>query len=418
MRFRLLLIFVSLLGLTGSARAQFNYTTNNGTITINQYTGPGGAVFVPDEINGLKVTTIGTAAFYQIANLTSVTLGTNVTTIADNAFFQNPALASVSMPGAVTNIGQGPFIDCLALTTLTFSSTNSHYSITNGVLFNKTLTSLIQFPGGVGGSYTIPATVTNTGQAFIGNTLTAIAVHPENVIYSGTNGVLFSKNKSQLISYPGALSGPYSVPTNVTIIVSASFEYASGITSVAIGTNVNSIGLLAFYDCQNLTGITVDPASPFYSSLNGVLFDKNKTLLVQYPCAVAGFYVMPNTVTDVGDGAFGDAFNLTGVVMASGVTNIGQQAFYSCQNLASATLGSHLVTVGASAFFLCKSLSSLIFPPTVASIGSFAFGGCQNLSSVCFEGNQPLDGGSIFTFDHALSTILHVNGTTGSGNSV
>src|ERR1700690_1141894 len=87
-----------LLALPAAVQAQFIYTTNNGTITITGYTGPGGAVAIPDTISGLPVTSIGANAFYQTFSMTSVTIGTNVTTIGDNAFFQCTSLTSATIP--------------------------------------------------------------------------------------------------------------------------------------------------------------------------------------------------------------------------------------------------------------------------------------------------------------------------------
>jgi hypothetical protein len=209
--------------------------------------------------------------------------------------------------------------------------------------------------------------------------------------------------------------GSYTVPNGVTTIVSASFEYATGVTNVTIGTNVSSIGLFAFYDCPNLTAISVNATNAYYSSTNGILFDKNKTMLIQYPSGLGGSYIVPGTVANVGDGAFGDAFGLTSIVIPNSVTNIGQQAFYSCEGLASLTIGSGVGTIGQLAFFFCPALTHVVFPASVTNLGFEAFAGCQNLTNVCFEGNQPMDGGSVFYFDNALSTILHVNGTTGWG---
>src|ERR1017187_1035026 len=278
-----LLPLLLLLALPAAVKAQFLYTTNNGAITITQYTGPGGDVTIPDTITGLKVATVGSTAFYQVSSLTSVTFGTNVTTIADNAIFQCSSLASVTIPASVTNIGQGPMVDCKNLTAISVSPSNSHYTNLNQVLFNTPQTSLIEFPGGIGGSYTIPATVTNIGQAFIGNSLMAISVNAANKIYTNLAGVLFDKSKTFLISSPGGAVGSYTVPSNVTAIVSASFEYSTGVTSVTIGTNVSSIGLFAFYDCPNLAAISVNSTNAIYSSTNGILFDRNKTTLIQYP---------------------------------------------------------------------------------------------------------------------------------------
>jgi BspA type Leucine rich repeat region (6 copies) len=408
---------VLLLALPAVVQAQFNFTTNNGALTITQYNGSDCDVAIPNTTNGLPVTTIGSDAFFQSENLTSVEIGTNVTTIADNAFFQCFTLTSVSIPASVTNIGQGPFFDCQSLTAMAVSAANTHYTNVNGLLFNKAQTSLIQYPGGIGGSYTLPAAVTNVGEAFIGNTLTTISNNSANLFYSTTNGVLFNKNKTQIISYPGALGGSYTNPSTVTIIVGGAFEYSTSVASITIGSTVTNIGDVAFYDCASLTAITVNPANLFYSSTNGVLFDKKKTQLIQYPIAIGGSYTIPATVTDLAEGAFGDALNLTDVVIPNSVTNIGFETFYNCPSLSNVTIGSHLVSIAAEAFFLDPSLTDIVIPASVTSIGAEAFGGCEDLSGVCFEGKPPTDGGSIFLFDDALTTILFISGTAGWGST-
>ena len=144
-----------------------------------------------------------------------------------------------------------------------------------------------------------------------------------------------------------------------------------------------------------------------------MLFDKNKTVLIQYPLTIGGSYVIPSTVTNLTDGAFAHALALTSVVIPNSVTNIGLQTFYDCESLTSVAIGNRVKSIGPSAFYYCPYLTAVVIPASVTSIGSYAFGNCQSLSSVCFEGNQPTDGGNIFYFDNALSTVLHVNGTTG-----
>jgi hypothetical protein len=414
-------LLAALLALPTVVQAQFNYTTNNSKITITQYTGSASVVTIPDTINGFPVTSIGQDAFFQSPGLTNVILSTNVTTLADNAFFQCFTLASVTIPASVTNIGLGPFYDCQSLTVISVSPSNSFYTNVNQLLFNKSQTYLIQFPGGIGGSYTLPAAVTNVGHAFVGNTLTNISVNAANTIYTNVNGVLFNKNQTQLISYPGRatgdVAGTYTVPASVTLIVSAAFEYVTSVTNVIIGSGVTNIGYVAFFDCASLTMISVNAANSFYSSTNGALFDKNKTRLIQFPVAIGGSYTIPGTVTNIEDGAFGDDVALAHVVIPNSVTNIGLQAFYGCFNLSGVTIGNHVRSIGQTAFFLCTNLTSLVFPASVTRIDAQAFSNCNGLSSVCFEGNQPVDGGNIFFFDNALTTILYVSGSTGWGAS-
>ena len=115
MRNRRLLLLLLLLELPVVAQAGFTYTTDNGTITITGYTGPGGAVSIPSAINGLPVTGIGSGAFTYFTTFTSVTIPSSVTRIGDRAFYGCSSLASVTIPGSVTSIGVKAFLFCNSL---------------------------------------------------------------------------------------------------------------------------------------------------------------------------------------------------------------------------------------------------------------------------------------------------------------
>ena len=129
-----------LLALPVAVEAQFTYTTNSGAITITGYTGSGGAVVIPDKITGLPVTGIGSSAFHFNSSLTSVTISNKVTSIGDAAF--------ASCPG---------------LTAITVDAANPAFASVAGVLFNKSLTTLVQYPGGNAGAYAISNSVTSIG---------------------------------------------------------------------------------------------------------------------------------------------------------------------------------------------------------------------------------------------------------------
>ena len=409
-------LWLLLLAAPLAAQAQFVIVTNKGAITINNYYDTGEpAVVIPDETNGLPVTAIAADAFNQIDNMTSLTIGTNVTTIGTNAIFQCSSLSSVTLPNSVTNFGQGPFFDCKALTTFTATFSNAFYLVTNGLIMNRTLTSLVQYPSALTGNYNLPFSVTNVNEALIGNSLNALTADPTNANYTATNGVLFSKNLSVLVAYPGSLAANYVVPAKTTVIASGAFEYSPSLITVTIGTNVISIGYAALFDCQSLSAIEVSPTNAFYSTTNGVLYNKAKTMLIQYPAALGGNYTVLNTVTNIGDGAFGDAFSLNSVVIPNGVVNIGFEAFYACFNLSAISLGSGLRTIQPDAFFLCTSLPEVSFPGSVTNIGAYAFGAGYALDYVCFQGQPPTDGGNIFYYDSALAQILYVSGNAGWG---
>jgi BspA type Leucine rich repeat region (6 copies) len=428
--------FAAVLLLPAAAQAQYSFTTNrDGTLNVASYTGSDGAVTVPDTENGVPITTIGPDAFFKLANLTSVTLGTNIGIIGTNAFFQCPVLATAIIPASATNIGLGPFADCQSLAVISVNPSNAFYVSTNNLLFNKSLTSLIQFPNGVGGGYEIPANVNNIGAAFEGNTLTGIAVDPANLYYSATNGVLFNKAKTQLVSYPGNLTGFYVVPSSVNTIQSAAFEYSPALVGVVIGSNVVNIGAYALYDCTALQVISVDTNNFIYSSTNGVLFNKNGTELIQFPSGFVGSYAVPGTVTTIENGAFGDAFNLVDVEIPASVTSIGEETFYGCLNLANITFdGNGLATIGANAFYECENLSSISLPNSltniaesaffactglayvtvgdgVQAVGSQAFAECFALQSILFTGNAPTADQTVFEADPV--TVYYEPGTSG-----
>jgi BspA type Leucine rich repeat region (6 copies) len=115
-----LLPLVLLLTLPAVVQAQFNYTTNNGAITINEYTGPGGAVTIPSTTNGLPVTSIGSSAFLFCTSLTSVTIPNSVTSIGSQAFYGCTGLTNVTLGNSVTSIGIEAFYYCTNLTNFIF----------------------------------------------------------------------------------------------------------------------------------------------------------------------------------------------------------------------------------------------------------------------------------------------------------
>jgi hypothetical protein len=136
-----------LLALPAVVQAQFLYTTNNGTITITGYTGPGGAVTIPDTINGLSVTSVGDFAF-AYTSLTNVTIPDSVTSIGGYAFEFCGNLMRVSVPGSVTDFGfVWSFYDCTNLTGLYFRGNAPDY---HSIPYFQTNTIIYYLPGSVG----------------------------------------------------------------------------------------------------------------------------------------------------------------------------------------------------------------------------------------------------------------------------
>jgi len=295
----------------------YTYITNNGTITITGYTGPGGAVSIPSTINGLAVTCIGEEAFDGCISLTNV-----------------------SIPDSVTNIANAAFSHCFLLTTMTVDTLNPAYSSVAGVLFNRGTNTLIQCPEGKADSYTIPNTVTMIGdQAFSGcRGLTSVTI-PNTVT------IIEDRAFVDCISLRSV-----TMPNSVTTIGAYAFSECEQLTNATISTSVTTIGEGAFSFCPSLGAITVDVLNSFYSSVAGVLFNKRQTTLIQCPMRKAGSYTVPNGVTSIGHDAFIGCHGLTSVTIPNSVTNIGNRALFVCTGLTGVYFQGSAPSLGSDVF--------------------------------------------------------------------
>jgi hypothetical protein len=188
------------------------------------------------------------------------------------------------------------------------------------------------------------------------------------------------------------------IPASVTSIGPSAFADCSGLASVMIPASVTNIGGEAFTGCTSLPAIIMDARNPFYSSADGVLFDKGQTTLIEYPGARAGDYTIPESVASIGSGAFANCAGLTGIRIPGSVTSIGDSAFEEC-----------------------TSLTSVIMPGSVTNIGGNAFYACVSLTNVYFTGNAPTADSSIFGGYEVCQpvpvTVYYLPGTTGWSNT-
>jgi hypothetical protein len=145
-----------------------------------------------------------------------------------------------------------------------------------------------------------------------------------------------------------------------------------------------------FFECGILSAITVDSANPNYSSVGGVLFDKAQRRLMQYPSSKAGTsYIIPNSVTNIGDSAFNRCHNLTSVTIPNSVTSIGDEAFTQCQSLSNVTIPNSVTSIGVGAFSGCVSLTSVTIGSSLTNIGDSAFGDCWSLTAITVDSANP-----------------------------
>ena len=173
------------------------------------------------------------------------------------------------------------------------------------------------------------------------------------------------------------------IPNSVTSIGEGAFFCCSSLTRVTIPNSVTSIGDYAFSYCSSLTAIYVAEGNTTYTSEDGVLFSKDKTMLYRYPAGkMENEYAIPESVTSIGDCAFSECSSLTSVTIPNSVTSIGVSAFSECSSLTSVTIPNGVTSIGNYVFKNCSSLTSVTIPESVTSIGESAFYGCSSLTSV------------------------------------
>lgn len=353
--------------------SDFIFDSSTGTITGYCGSEFEGNLVIPSSIGGVTVKSIGNESF-MCCGFSSVTIPDTVTTIGENAFNLSFNLESVSIPKSVTTIGSMAFADCQNLESIAVDSENPSYSSQDGVLFNKDKTVLIQYPIGKNQAYDIPSGVKviadgafydcmeNLPAVTIPNTVTDIG----NEAFSGCT----------------ALSS-VTIPSSVKKIGDRAFFYCSELYSVTIPDSVLTIGSSPFGFCKKLEGITVDSANTNYESKDGILFNKGKTELIQYPAGkTQTSFAVPDGVTTIGDEAFGWCSNLVSVSLPDSVTCIVKDAFIECESLASINLPSNITAISDGVFAYCAALSSITIPDGVKSIGDDAFKMCASLSDI------------------------------------
>ena len=269
------------------------------------------------------VTTLGTWAFAACSALANVTIGTNVTSIPERAFNECSVLKAILIPDSVRSIGKDAFSRCWKLASV---------EIGNGVTsigFAAFLSCDALATVSIGSSVR-----TIEGWAFLGcSSLKSFTANPANTTYSSLNGVLFNKGLTTLIQYPSAKTGSYAIPSGVTTIGDSAFEDCAALTAVTFPASVTLINTYAFSRCQALLALTVDVANTTYASLDGVLFNKGLTTLVLCPLGKAGRYTIPSDVTTIGGSAFADCAALTSVLIPASVTTLDDYAFSRCDAL-------------------------------------------------------------------------------------
>ena len=205
------------------------------------------------------------------------------------------------------------------------------------------------------------------------------------------------------------------IPSSVTSIGKESFSFCSGLTSIEIPSSVTSIGNKAFSFCSGLTSINVSNDNPYYSSDEGILYDKNKTVLICAPKGKKGEIKIPSGVTRIEGSAFRYCRYVKNIMISSNVTSIGEWAFSGCFSLTSVNIPSSLTSIGKCAFMWCTSLTSVEISFGLTSIRESVFNGCSSLTSISIPSSVISIGDGAFSDCKALTSINIPSSVTSIG---
>ncbi len=318
------------------------------------------------------ITKIEEELFSGCTSLENIVIPESVKSIEYDAFYKCSKLAEINIPKAITDIMTSSFDMCASLTAINVDPDNANYSSIDGVLFNKTQEELIQYPAGKTGIYNIPSSVLTIGYSAFSNCLNLTEITIPSNIYKIEEYAFYNCKNITSITF---LEG-------VRTINDGAFYGCTALTTIMLPKSLKTIGVQIVGGCTLLTNIGVNSENAYYSSVDGVLFNKDKSNLIQYPNGIIGKYVVPSATTSIDSYAFYKCINLTGITFSNNLKSIGYSVFEDCTGLTYIEIPKSVNQILDAAFYNCKNLKTAYFLGNAPSMGYVVFYGCSKLFKI------------------------------------
>ncbi|HSA35022.1 MAG TPA: leucine-rich repeat protein, partial [Methanomassiliicoccales archaeon] len=406
---------------------EYELTGDPAVAVLTAYTGAGGAISIPSTLGGYSTAIISYEAFNRAAgyHVTSVLIPNSVHTIQNYAFANCDQLVTVYIGSGVSSIGDAVFYNCYNLGEISVHAGNPYYTSVGGVLYDDAFSTLVKCPPALDGDVSIPDSVTSlrdgcfddcryidnlvigSGVSEIGDYMLDEVDHLKTVTFSTDSQLESIGDRAfaiceELVTFyvpaglktigQSAFQGcdsllAFDLPEGLEVIGSGAFAGCTSLVNLTIPASVEEIGPYAFGQCNSLEWFDVDPDSDYFRSIDGVLYNKTATVLMQCPGGKTGNLTIPDSVIEIPMLSVAGC-KITGVVIGNGVETIGTMSFFMCTKLKTVEMGDSVEIIGAAAFSGCKLIQSIEVPATVTEIQAQAFAECLTLNNITFLGSS------------------------------
>jgi len=328
---------------------------------------------------------IGTSAFKHCVKLESITFSEEMEVIGDEAFRGCSKIKRLVIPKKVKSIGESAFRDCIALEELIIESGNieiGERAFENCPALESIILpdDLVEIYGGVFNSckaleqIKLPKHLVILGEGAFSSCVKLKSIDiPDSV------------TKIDDIIFSGCIElKKIELSKNLTKIGKSAFKDCTTLTEITIPEQINNIGTSPFRGCENLKSISVEPKNKFYKSVEGILFNKNRSTLLCFPASKnAEEFDIPDSVTIISEWAFCGCKQLKKILIPDSVNEIGEGAFYKCVSLEKIEIPDSVTKIDDIAFRGCINLKEVIIPNSVVEFGWGLLSGSENVVVFC-----------------------------------